>query len=297
MDDILLIGGSNVDYIATSEMKLKKEVSNPGNISISFGGVMRNTAENLARLGNKCTFLTAIGNDEYGKRLKKDLEDLNINVLTPKSNKITSSYLAINDINNDMYVAICDNKIIEDLNVDFIEENRKLIENHEYIILDANLDEKIIDYLFLNFKDKKFICEAISPQKVLKFKKHLSEIYLLKCNIHEAQSLINIDLVEKDLVGALLIKGIKSVVVSNRANSVYYGKDNHDIGYVEVEKVDNFINTTGCGDALFSGIIDKLLQGEKLKEAVRFGNELSKLTLMSQKSTSDEVSKLRYEHK
>ena len=49
---MLLFGGSNIDYIGTSDEKLIDGVSNIGSVSISFGGVMRNIAENLARLGN-----------------------------------------------------------------------------------------------------------------------------------------------------------------------------------------------------------------------------------------------------
>ena len=78
---LLLIGGSNIDYIATSKDKLIKKVSNIGTVSISFGGVMRNIAENLARLGNKIDFLTAIGDDANGKAMKDDLESLGINVI------------------------------------------------------------------------------------------------------------------------------------------------------------------------------------------------------------------------
>ena len=81
---LLLIGGSNIDYIATSKDKLIKKVSNIGTVSISFGGVMRNIAENLARLGNKIDFLTAIGDDANGKAMRDDLESLGINVIAPK---------------------------------------------------------------------------------------------------------------------------------------------------------------------------------------------------------------------
>ena len=98
----LLIGGSNVDYIATSRDKLQKRVSNIGEVSISFGGVMRNIAENLARLGNKIDFITAIGEDANGKEMRNELIKLGINVITPKTDYPSGSYVAINDANHDM---------------------------------------------------------------------------------------------------------------------------------------------------------------------------------------------------
>ena len=291
---LLLIGGSNIDYIATSKNKLIKKVSNVGTISISFGGVMRNIAENLARLGNKVDFLTAIGSDANGKAMKEDLESLGINVISPTSIFPSGSYVAINDSNHDMVEGICDNRIISDLNIDFIKANNEIISTHEYIIIDSNLDETTIDYLFATYPNKKFIVEAISPTKVLKYKKNLDKIYLIKCNIHEARMLMGIDLIEKDLVGGLLARGVKNVVVSHGAHNIYFGHDVRKIDLVEVQEVLDFENTTGCGDALTSGVIDHFLRGYTLKESVAFGHELSRLTLMSKSATSKEIDKYRH---
>ena len=291
---LLLIGGSNIDYIATSKDKLIKKVSNIGTVSISFGGVMRNIAENLARLGNKIDFLTAIGEDANGKAMRDDLESLGVNVISPKSIYPSGSYVAINDSNHDMVEGICDNRIIKDINIDFINKNDQLISSHEYIIMDSNLDETTIDYLFEKYKDKKFIVEAISPTKVLKYKKHLDKLFLIKCNIHEARMLMGIDLTEKDLVGGLLARGVKNVVVSHGSHDIFFGHDVRKIDLVKVEEVVDFENTTGCGDALTSGVIDHFIRGYSLKESVAFGNELSRLTLMSKGATTKEIEKYRH---
>ena len=290
----LLIGGSNVDYIATSRDKLQKRVSNIGEVSISFGGVMRNIAENLARLGNKIDFITAIGEDANGKEMRNELIKLGINVITPKTDYPSGSYVAINDANHDMVDAICDNRSIRDLNTEFLKSQHDLIESHEYVIMDANISEEAINYLFNTYPSKKFIVEAISPSKVLKFKNYLDKLFLIKCNIHEARMLMGIDLMEKDLVSGLLARGVKNVVVSHGAHDVYFGENYRRVDLVKVNEVKEFENTTGCGDALTSGVIDYFLRGKKLKEAVAFGNELSRLTLMSKGATSKEIEKYRH---
>lgn len=290
----LLIGGSNVDYIATSRDKLQKRVSNIGEVSISFGGVMRNIAENLARLGNKIDFITAIGEDANGKEMRNELIKLGINVITPKTEYPSGSYVAINDVNHDMVDAICDNRIIRDLSTEFLKSQHDLIASHEYVIMDANISEEAINYLFNTYPSKKFIVEAISPSKVLKFKNYLDKLFLIKCNIHEARMLMGIDLMEKDLVSGLLARGVKNVVVSHGAHDVYFGENYRRVDLVKVNEVKEFENTTGCGDALTSGVIDYFLRGKKLKEAVAFGNELSRLTLMSKSATSKEIEKYRH---
>jgi hypothetical protein len=45
---ILLVGGSNIDYIATANDKLIRHSSNIGELEVSFGGVMRNVVEKIA---------------------------------------------------------------------------------------------------------------------------------------------------------------------------------------------------------------------------------------------------------
>ena len=106
--------------------------------------------------------------------------------------------------------------------------------------------------------------------------------------------LMGIDLMEKDLVSGLLARGVKNVVVSHGAHDVYFGENYRRVDLVKVNEVKEFENTTGCGDALTSGVIDYFLRGKKLKEAVAFGNELSRLTLMSKGATSKEIEKYRH---
>ena len=113
--DILLIGGSNIDFIANPFNKIIRKVSNIGKINVSFGGVMRNTTENLARLGNKCTFLTALGNDILGSKLRENLLSLGVTVYSPTTTENSSLYIALNDVNKDLDTGICDNSVINSL--------------------------------------------------------------------------------------------------------------------------------------------------------------------------------------
>ena len=293
-ESLLIIGGSNIYYIATSKDKIQDGVSNIGTISISSGGVARNICENLARLGSKIDFITTIGNDLYGENIKKDLINLSVNVIYPKVNLPTSSYLAINDNNHDLALSICDNRIIDELNSKFLNNYYKFILEHEYIILDANLNEDAIKYIFLNFSNKKIIVDAISPTKVLKFINYLDKIYLLKCNKFEAKALIKDYKNEEDLVSKILELGVKNIVVSFGASDIYYGNKS-EIGFVKNDLIKNFVNTSGCGDALTSGIIDQYIRDNKsLKDSIIFGNILSKVTLMTSSATSKEISKYRH---
>ncbi len=291
---MLLFGGSNIDYIGTSDEPLIDSVSNIGKVTVSFGGVMRNICENLARLGNPIDFVTAIGNDLHGKNLSSALKELSVHVYSPVSFMPTGAYLAINDSNHDMALALCDNRIIDSIDREYIRSLDSLIQQHDFLSLDANLSTEAIDTLFSLYPDKKFIVEAISPEKVVKFKEHLSKIYLIKVNIHEAKALAGEGYDSVDLVKKLLSFGIANVVLSDGSKDIYIGFDKDKIKKIKVEKVEHFVNTTGCGDALTSGIIDHFLRGESLEESVQFGMLLSKLTLMSPSATTKEIEKFHH---
>lgn len=253
---------------------------------------MRNICENLARLNNNITFITAIGKDTLGQELKKQLIDLKVKIYSPDTNLPSGSYLAINDNNHDLYSAICDNRIITQINTDFLIKHKNLFSQFEDICLDSNLDEETISYIINTYPNKKYYVDAISPTKVKKYKNFLNKLYLIKCNIHEAKELVGKDLSPYDLTKELLNLGIKNVVVSNGSHNIYYG-NNLEIDVLEVKPVKDFENTTGCGDALTSGLINHLIRNHSLKEAVEFAHQLSIITLMSKSATTKEVEKFK----
>ena len=66
---VLVIGASSLDVVARLHDGLQMETSNPARIRTSFGGVARNVAENLARLGQPVSLLSVIGKDRIGEDL------------------------------------------------------------------------------------------------------------------------------------------------------------------------------------------------------------------------------------
>ena len=61
---VLVIGGAAVDIVGRLKSELQTDTSNPAQIRYSFGGVARNVAENLARLGQPVRLITVVGEDE-----------------------------------------------------------------------------------------------------------------------------------------------------------------------------------------------------------------------------------------
>ena len=65
----VVVGGANMDIKARSAAPVVAATSNPGHVVRSPGGVGRNVAENLARLGTPTTLVAAVGADALGDEL------------------------------------------------------------------------------------------------------------------------------------------------------------------------------------------------------------------------------------
>ena len=80
MADITIIGGINIDVEGSPFEKIKYRDSNPGIVSVAYGGVGRNIAENAARLGADVAMISVIGDDNMGKGAKSELAELGVDV-------------------------------------------------------------------------------------------------------------------------------------------------------------------------------------------------------------------------
>lgn len=281
MKKLVIIGGSNIDYIAKSKNNLIEKDSNPGNLTITFGGVARNITENLARLGLSFPFVTAIGNDANGVMMEKELIDLGINVIKPSGVYHSSSYIAICDKDGDMAVGINDMDIITKIDCDFINKNNVILNDSDIIVIDGNLDESTILYVCEKYQDKILIADGISTTKVKKLKNVLKFLGLIKVNKLEYDTLKEISDLDK--------YPNLNIVVSNGSKNVELINDK--ITYFDVIKKDNIVSTTGAGDAMLSGIIYGIVNDVDLAKAINYGIKLASVTLETDSTVNKLITK------
>ncbi|ELI6442400.1 winged helix-turn-helix transcriptional regulator, partial [Aeromonas salmonicida subsp. salmonicida] len=113
----VVIGGANMDICGCSHDNLRIGDSNPGRVRTSAGGVGRNIAENLARLGTDTRLLTAVGNDQYGHHLLEVSQRAGVDVrqVLVLEGQATSCYLSLHDGSGEMSCAVNDMAIIDQL--------------------------------------------------------------------------------------------------------------------------------------------------------------------------------------
>lgn len=288
---VLVIGGANVDILSVPFKKLLVRDSNPGTISTSPGGVGRNIAENLGRLGARVAFIGAIGTDTESAIIEKSLRDVNCDIRdmlkVPGGN--TSKYLAIHDEHHDMIYAISDMQIMEKLDVEFLKTKKNTIKSYDLLVIDTNLREDVIEYI-LNLGIPTMV-EAVSVNKAGKLKNIVDKISILKANRYEIAEITGMDVENevslKEALKSVINKGVKEAVITlGEEGSLYYSKDYYL--KMEPEKAE-VVNASGAGDAFCAGYAYSYLENMEIRDRLKFASMCSKIALESQGAVSEKL--------
>jgi len=269
MSKVVVIGGTNIDIFAYPHQKIVMKDSNPGYISTSLGGVGRNISENLSRLGLDVTLITVLGRDEAANWVKTESKKIGLE-LSIIEVETTPSYIAIFDEFHEDLVSVAAMDQLAALDSSEILKRKKIIEDAEIIVIDTNLSFETLDFICDHFKQKIFV-DAISSQKAIKIKPYLSKIFGLKLNIIEAELLTGItyDTIDdlNKMGDMLLERGVKEIFITLGNRGAYYTNMREAIFRNAIPV--KIQNSTGAGDAFFSGAIyAKLNQKNPLSYAM-----------------------------
>ena len=95
MAEITIIGGINID-IGVRLWEPEGGGLNPGKISLAYGGVGRNIAENAARLGGDTAMVSVIGDDQMGRGAKAQLAELGVDVSCVTGSRSQFVHVSVN---------------------------------------------------------------------------------------------------------------------------------------------------------------------------------------------------------
>lgn len=290
---VTIVGGANVDIGGFPYEKLKDYDSNPGEVSVSFGGVGRNIAENLCRMGEEIEFITVLGDDMYGNAIRKNSKELGMNIENSLvvENASTSTYLFILDENKNMKIAISAMELYNELTVEYIKSKKEIISNSKICVVDTNVSEEILNYIVSNFKIP-IAVDCVSTTKAKKIEKIIGKFHTIKANKIEAEILSGIKIKkESDLekVAEFFIAlGVKQIFISLGEEGVYFASKKKNIKMNAFKA--NVVNTTGAGDAFMAGVIYSYLKGYGIEETIKFAIGAGAIATESEETISKEMS-------
>ena len=291
---ILVLGASIVDIIGFSRNKYYKRDSIPGNIKISLGGVCRNIAENLARVNVNTEFISILGGDEQGRNILANSMKIGYNMGNSLilEEECTPTYMAVLNENGEMESAIVDMECLNKMDSSFIDSKANIIENAEYVILDAD-NPKLLEYILTKFEGKtKFILDPVSATKAKEVKHLIKYFHTIKPNRLETELLCGFKIdSDKDLVKAadyFRSLGVENVFISLDADGIYY-KNSSEEGKLKTTCVD-VRNVTGAGDSFVAGVGYGYMNKLSIKDTVKYAIAMSIVTITHEETINPNMS-------
>ena len=285
--EIVVIGGANVDIKCRLAGPFVPGTSNIGEVRLSVGGVGRNIAENLARLGVPLVLLTAVGADADGDRLVAVCQEAGIDTsLIVRAGQPTGRYVAMLDESGELIAGVNEMAIMEAITPELIDAYRTYLVSAQFIIADANLPERTLANL-ANFSRQAGIRLVIDPVSVEKSARLLplldpyNPIFLMSPNRDQLAAITGLpvltDAEVASAVKSLHARGAENIIVGLGPHGAYASDGSAGI-FVPVIAT-RIEDVTGAGDAALAAAVFALLHGMDLGTAARAGQIAAKMTV------------------
>ena len=293
---MVCIGGAVLDRKYTARGPLVVGSSNPVGGSQSYGGVARNVAENLGRLGAACAFISVLGDDETARGLLSHLSSAGVDVSGCEriQNGRTAEYLALLNRSGELELALADMDIFEALTPTVLERHTSRFQGASWVFADCNLPAQSLSFLLERRRVSRFrlALDAVSVAKSARLPASLEGLDLLFLNRDEAAALTGIsergDAALERILNTLHSRGVAEVVLSlGEAGLITSSADSQTRLNALPTRV---VDVTGAGDALIAGTLYRLLEGANLTDACRTGQKLAQLTLITPHSVYPQLS-------
>ncbi|OWQ83115.1 hypothetical protein CDN99_26860 [Roseateles aquatilis] len=297
---IVCMGGTNLDRKLRSIGPLQMGSSNPAHQHESAGGVARNIAENLARLGLPVHLLTAVGRDGAGQALLAQLQALGVDCggCLQAADAATGSYTAVLDAQGELVLALAHMALTDRLDPAFLRQTAPQRAPARWLVADLNLPRETLDELRAEarLRDQRLLLVAVSEPKMARLGTDLRGVELLVLNRGELRALtgraLDDDAALRAAWHALREAGLRRLVVSDGARGVLHS-DGDELVALAAPTLDpaSIREVTGAGDAMTAGIVAGLHRDpDDLRGACALGLRLAALTLQSDATVSPALS-------
>jgi len=281
----IVIGAACVDIRGQAHQALVPGTSNPGTIRLTSGGVGRNIAEALGRLGVPVSLISAVGDDTWGQDVLRQTAaggaDVSQVLICPGVR--TAAYLVVLDENAQRVVSIDNMELIRRVDGRYLSDRRHLFADAGMVVIDGNLSTSALQSLFRLSARYQFPLALDPTSAVLaeRLRKHLHRFYLVTPDIAEAEVLSGMSIgSETDAIRAaqaLVAAGVRVAIVTLAEEGCAYATSETSgrVPALRCEVVDRI----GVGDVLTATVVFGILHDLPIDEAVRLGTAAAACTV------------------
>lgn len=280
---VVVIGGCNVDIAGRAGQATAPGDSAPGTVRTSAGGVARNIAENLARLGHPVRLVSALGRDAAGRWLRAQTTAAGVDVrgCISVDGAATAHYLSLHAPDGALLQAVNDMAVLDALTPERLARERRHLRAAAAIVLDANLRPDTLAWLFAQELAAPVFADAVSAAKAPRLQPWLPRLHTLKLNRAEAEALgapaLATAAARRRFGTGLCRCGLQRVALSLGSGGLLLADD--DAQMERPAWPAPIRNTTGAGDALMAGLVHATLRGWPAERAADFALGCAALTL------------------
>lgn len=292
MSRVVCIGGAAVDRKYRGLATIRPGTSNPVVSERSFGGVARNVAENVARLGTQTSLVSIVGNDDNGLALLEDLKRLGIDTrhVALSGTQATAEYVAVLQPDGELAVGLANMAIFDEITSAVLRRLEPEL-GPAWLFADCNLPSDTLHELIGLARQRALMLalDAVSTPKVMRLPRDLGGVGLLFLNLDEARVYLDRpELPPEGAAEALLARGAEQVVLTLGSKGLVAADPSgiERIAALEAQIVD----ATGAGDALIAATLVAMLKDCPLAEAARLGAVAAALTVESPVSVRPDLS-------
>jgi pseudouridine kinase len=293
---VAVIGTIFIDCKGFAQSNYNPFGRNLGSIQFVHGGVGRNVVVNLANLNLPTFFVSIVDDSALGKEVICNLRQANIDLhyLASAANNGLGMWLAILDQKGDLAGSISQMPDLDLLERIMAEKGQEIMNAASHIVLELDLSDRIsrkVIEMAQTYRRKVYGIPG-NLDVILRNRDLLTYLDCFICNDIEAGRLLGIDLaglevgVLQEVLTEYVIKtGLSSMVITLGARgSVYYESRTQEKGYQPAFPID-IVDTSGAGDAFFSGTVMGLIKQRPLSEAVVYGTKVASWTIQQTENT------------
>jgi pseudouridine kinase len=274
--------------------------SNPARAAVADGGVARNVAETLARLGVPAALVSRVGDDDAGRGLLDRLAAAGVDTaavaVVPGGQ--TGEYVAVLGPDHDLVLGVAAMDLLDGIGPAEVDRAwPAAAAGPGWLFLDCNLPPATLEHGLRRARRTgvPVAVDAVSAPKVRRLPADLAGVTVLFCNRAEAAAWLAVHrdspaapagpaelalrLRAAGAAGVVLTLGRAGLLVADRAGV-------HELPAVPVDPVD----VTGAGDALAAGTLSGVLAGQPLLVAAATGTLVAALTVASAHTVRPDLS-------
>ncbi len=294
MSRIVCAGAAGIDRLYRAQDALQPATSNPAALSVRHGGVARNIAETLARLGHDVALLSIVGDDPAGAELIAKLNGAGVQTryVSRSSRQRTAEYAAILSLDGELELGAADVSILDEFGDAEVAGAHDALAAADVIFAECNLPgSALITLLGVAFAfGRRFAVDAVSIAKARRLPQQLDGVALLFANSDEAAALAELSssATPEETSRVLRERGAGAVVIGLGSSGTLI-HDDSGVRRRDAVPPKALVDVTGAGDALIAGTIGAIAEGAGLDDAVHSGMLLASLTVECEGSVRQDL--------